>query len=254
LIGSALRYALRPSPNHDERKDGQSPSILLLHYTGMASAAAAMERLCNPDSKVSCHYLIEEDGRITQLVDESRRAWHAGAGSWRGASDVNSMSIGIEIQNVGHNGDYPDFTPAQMEAVAALGKDIIARHGIRPERVLAHSDTAPSRKTDPGEKFDWRLLHEAGVGHWVPPASRHAGLTLCPGDQNPRVSDFQRALAHYGYAIATSGVYDVQTTDAVTAFQRHFRQELVDGIADASTVETLYRLTAALPLIPHGIV
>lgn len=248
MKGSALRHDVRPSPNHEERKSGLKPSILLLHYTGMASAEAALQRLCDPASKVSCHYLVDEKGRIVQMVDEERRAWHAGTGSWQGASDINSQSIGIEIQNIGHNGHYPDFSRAQMKAVVGLCRDIVERHAIRPERVLAHSDIAPARKTDPGEKFDWRLMYREGVGHWLPPSRKVKGHTLKAGDKLPAVQDLQQALRDYGYEIAVSGIYDAATVSVVTAFQRHFRPRRVDGRADPATVETLARLAAALPL------
>ena len=252
MRGSALRHDTRPSPNHEERKRGLKPSILLLHYTGMASAELALKRLCDPSAKVSCHYLIDVDGRIIQMVDEDRRAWHAGVGSWRGATDINSMSIGVEIQNIGHNGDYPDYTAAQMDAVVALGKDIVLRNDIRAERVLGHSDVAPARKADPGEKFDWRMLHESGLGHWVPPVKRNGNHVFGPGDSGSAVGQLQQALAHYGYGIDVTDTFDVATSQVVTAFQRHFRQERVDGLADPSTIETLFRLTAALPLTSDG--
>src|SRR5687768_1791753 len=158
------------SATHDERKNGRAPDIILLHYTGMQSAEEALERLCSPESKVSSHYFVFEDGRIVQSVPESRRAWHAGVSHWAGETDINSSSIGIEIANPGHDFGYPDFPKRQIAAVIALCRGIITRRGIRPERVLAHSDVAPSRKQDPGEKFPWRLLAESGVGIWVKPA------------------------------------------------------------------------------------
>ena len=144
--------------------------MLLLHYTGMTTGEAALERLKDPTSEVSCHYLVFEDGVILQMVPESRRAWHAGQSEWSGTTDINSQSIGIEIVNPGHAHGYRDFPPMQMEAVVALCRDLIARWAIVPWRVLAHSDVAPQRKMDPGERFDWRLLANAGVGLWVEPA------------------------------------------------------------------------------------
>jgi N-acetylmuramoyl-L-alanine amidase len=240
--GSALRHELLPSPNHEPRRHAQKPNILLLHYTGMETSAASLQRLCDPSAKVSCHYLIDEAGRIIQLVDEDERAWHAGLACWSGLSDINSASIGIEIQNIGHNGDYPDFEEAQMQSIVALCKDIIARHAIRKEMVLAHSDVAPARKADPGEKFDWRRLHAAGIGHWVEPSEATRGVTLAPGDNGGQVLELQRALLKYGYCIAPSGHYDSATQEVVTAFQRHFHSARIDGIADAATVKTLHRL------------
>src|SRR5438552_13163292 len=138
-----------PSANVEPRKNGVEPGILLLHYTGMKSAEAALNWLCDPRSKVSCHYLVDEAGRITQMVDEDMRAWHAGIAVWKGERDINSHSIGIEIHNVGHTMGYPGFPPAQMDAVIALCRDIVGRHAIRSECVLAHSDVATRRKADP---------------------------------------------------------------------------------------------------------
>lgn len=237
-----LAHAWRPSPNVGERRDGKRPDILLLHYTGMASAEAACRRLCDPDSGVSCHYLVEEDGAIVQMVEEDMRAWHAGQSFWRGECDINSRSIGIEIHNRGHDADYPDFPEAQMEAVIALCRDILERHPMAPERVLAHSDVAPRRKCDPGEKFDWRRLHEAGIGHWVEPepVGEDAGLGRC--DRGDAVFALQDELAGYGYEVPRTGRYEVATEVVVAAFQRHFRPARVDGRADNSTLATLARL------------
>ena len=239
--------AVRPSPNHGPRRVGRRPDIIVLHYTGMPDADGALARLCDPSAEVSAHYLIEEDGRVTQLVPEARRAWHAGESSWEGKRDVNSRSIGIEIANPGHEFDYADFPPRQIEAAAGLCRDIIARHAIRAERVLAHSDVAPSRKQDPGEKFPWDQLHRAGVGHWVPPAPISQGPVLKRCDGGEQVASLQAMLARYGYGIAVSGEYDAETEAVVAAFQRHFRPARVDGIADGSTLTTLTDLIAARP-------
>ena len=242
-----LPHRFVPSPNIEPRKNGLTPSILLLHYTGMSSAEKACDWLCTAESKVSCHYLIDERGHITQMVDESLRAWHAGEGTWRGVADVNSMSIGIEIQNTGHTAAYEDFPKAQMHAVIALSRDIVERHDIRPECVLAHSDIAPVRKADPGEKFDWPLLHREGVGHWVKPVQISGGQSLQLGDTGDKVMALQGMFSLYGYGLDANGIYDRQTQCVVTAFQRHFRPARVDGVADRSTIETLFDLTAALP-------
>jgi N-acetylmuramoyl-L-alanine amidase len=243
-----LPHRFMPSPNIEQRKDGLKPSILLLHYTGMSSAEKACDWLCREESRVSCHYLINEQGDIIQMVDEELRAWHAGAGTWRGADDINSMSIGVEIQNTGHTGIYEDFSAAQMAAVIALSRDVIERHNIRPERVLAHSDIAPDRKIDPGEKFDWALLHREGVGHWVEPVAVSGGQTLQLGDQGDKVTALQGVFSLYGYGLEATGIYNRETQMVVTAFQRHFRPTRVDGVADQSTIETLFKLTAALPM------
>jgi N-acetylmuramoyl-L-alanine amidase len=247
---SRLVDEVRTSPNVEPRRNGLSPSILLLHYTGLESMAKAIDWLCLEGSGVSCHYGVDEDGRITQMVSEDLRAWHAGESVWEGESDINSASIGIEIHNPGHAFTYPDFPDAQMRAVARLSLDIIARHGIRPERVLAHSDVAPARKKDPGEKFPWARLAHAGIGHWVAPSPVATGDTgLGLGDAAPRIAAFQVALRRYGYGIEPTGVIDQRTELVVTAFQRHFRPQRVDGRIDRSTVATLERLIAALPKV-----
>lgn len=250
LADTPLTDALRPSPNVEPRRGGVRPSILLLHYTGVASAEQACDWLCRPESKVSCHYLVDEQGRITQMVPEALRAWHAGASFWAGETDINSASIGIEIHNPGHGLGYVDFGEKQMIRVEALCRDIIARNGIAPERVLAHSDVAPSRKRDPGEKFDWARLARGGVGHWVDPApvpSCSAGLALGARGAEVEVEVVQRLLSDYGYGVPLSGELDSATQKVVVAFQRHFRPTRVDGQIDGSTVDTLERLIAALP-------
>jgi Negative regulator of beta-lactamase expression len=238
---------VRASPNFGERRGGAKPDALVLHYTGMETEQAAEARLCDPASEVSAHYLVCEDGRVVQLVPEEKRAWHAGKGSWGGADDVNSFSIGIEIVNPGHDLGYPDFPDRQIEAVIALCRDLIRRHGILPQRVLAHSDVAPGRKIDPGEKFPWGLLARAGVGHHVEPAPLHPGRELAKGDQGAQVEAFQKMLARYGYGIKATGFFDAGTEVVTAAFQRHFRPARVDGVADPSTRDTLARLIAALP-------
>ncbi len=240
---SALVNHVRPSPNHDARM--LPLDILLLHYTGMASTADAIERLCDPASKVSAHYVVEEDGNIVQLVPEARRAWHAGQSSWEGVGDTNSRSIGIEIANPGHGFGYPDFPEAQIAAVTALCCDLIKRHRFRADHVLGHSDVAPQRKIDPGEKFPWERLYRAGVGAWVVPAPVRCGGVLMPYDICPEVADLQAALRVYGYGIDASGIYDEPTAAVVAAFQRHFRPDCIDGRADLSTIETLRALLAA---------
>jgi N-acetylmuramoyl-L-alanine amidase len=245
---TCLACGLVASPNFGPRREGVRPGILLLHYTGMATAQSAIDWLTRVESGVSCHYAVDEAGRITQMVAEDMRAWHAGDSFWAGESDINSASIGIEIHNPGHDFGYPDFAQAQLEAVAALCKDIVARHGIAPERVLAHSDVAPHRKQDPGEKFPWGRLHSAGIGHWVAPApvvAAEAGMGV--GVAGPLMADVQLLLAKYGYGIEATGVIDGRTELVAAAFQRHFRQERVDGRIDQSTITTLQRLVAALP-------
>lgn len=239
---SPLVGALHPSPNFEPRRQGMRPDILLLHYTGMESCAAAIDWLARPESKVSCHYVVDTDGTITQMVAEEMRAWHAGAGAWGETTDVNSASIGIEIHNPGHDHGYPDFPDAQMAAVTALSLEIVTRWRIPKPRVLAHSDTAPSRKIDPGEKFDWAALARAGVGLWVEPVPPDATAATAARPVRRTIAAAQRLLASYGYAIDETGEMDRHTAIVVRAFQRHFRPAQVDGHLDASTVKTLRRL------------
>lgn len=250
MTRTRLQHRWVPAVNIGERRDGKVPSILLLHYTGMESAEMACQWLACEQSQVSCHYLIDEAGTITQLVYEDMRAWHAGRSFWKGEHDINSCSIGIEIHNVGHRHGYTDFPDDQMAAVAALSRDIIERHNIAAERVLAHSDVAPGRKLDPGEKFDWRRLHHEGIGHWVEPADTTGGGYLQTGDEGEAVEALQALLAAYGYNVATDGVFDTRTAEVVEAFQRHFRQDTVDGVADRVTIDTLKALIDALPSSP----
>ena len=246
---TALVGAVCPSANFEPRRGGTQPSILLLHYTGVTTAAKAIDWLSRTESKVSAHYVIDEEGRITQLVAEAMRAWHAGLAAWAGETDINSASIGIEIHNPGHELGYPDFPQPQLAAVEALCRDIIARHAIKPERVLAHSDVAPTRKKDPGEKFPWARLAQAGIGHWVAPEPvAWADPGMARDAAGPLVADVQALLARYGYGIEATGGFDPKTEFVVTAFQRHFRPERVDGRIDQSTVTTLERLIASLPV------
>jgi len=229
------RIVESPSPNHDQRPAGKAIDILLLHYTGMSDGAAALHRLRDPAAKVSSHYLIEEDGLIHRLVDESRRAWHAGVSYWAGERDINGISIGIELVNPGHDFGYRTFPQPQMAALIELGRDILGRHPIPAARVLGHSDVAPSRKIDPGELFDWHALAGAGIGLWPAPAPGPADL-----------ASVQRALARYGYEVEPSGEPDAATSDALQAFQRHFRPALIDGQADGETAALLHGVVKRL--------
>jgi N-acetylmuramoyl-L-alanine amidase len=246
VMRSMLASTFLPSPNIEPRRDGITPDMLVLHYTGMSDAKKACRWLCDPTSKVSCHYLVEESGAVIQMVDEDMRAWHAGVSSWKGQQDLNSCSIGIEIQNSGHAAGYPDFPEAQMLSVIALCRDILARHTIHPTRVLGHSDIAPGRKIDPGEKFDWARLHSHGIGHWVRPEPIKGGTFLQMGDEGQPVEALQGMLKLYGYGVEINGLYDGPTQTLVCAFQRHFRPSRVDGIADSSTVITLDHLLQGL--------
>ena len=214
-----------PSPNREPRRNDCKLDMLILHYTGMESAEAALDWLTRQESGVSCHYFVDEKGRIAQLVREDERAWHAGQSLWAGETDTNSCSIGIEIHNPGHDFDYPDFTEAQMQALEALCLDICSRHPIPPHRVLAHSDVAPMRKKDPGEKFPWDRLARAGIGHWVEPqavVAAEPGMGI--GVAGPLVAEVQQRLRneresqliYYRYAL------DIKPRDICKRFPQEF--------------------------------
>ncbi|WP_315736768.1 MULTISPECIES: N-acetylmuramoyl-L-alanine amidase [unclassified Bradyrhizobium] len=244
---SSIASDVIPSANFGERKGGRQPDMIILHYTGMPDVEGAITKLCTAGSEVSAHYVVLEDGRIVQCVPEAFRAWHAGLSSWGGDEDINSCSIGVEIVNRGHDWGYPDFPPRQIAAVIALCRGIMLRRNVPAHRVLGHSDVAPARKKDPGEKFPWHSLANSGVGHWVQPAAITKGETLKLGSIGDDVKGLQKALAKYGYGVPITGKFDGITMDVVTAFQRHFRPEKIDGIADRSTLWTLHALLTSLP-------
>ncbi len=225
----------RPSPNYNERKPGKAIGMLILHYTGMRDAEAALKRLTDPEAQVSSHYLIDEAGVVYRLVDERRRAWHAGVSFWAGERDINSVSIGIELVNPGHEFGYQPFPEAQMTALIGLGRDILARNRIPPSRVLGHSDVAPARKIDPGELFAWQRMAKAGIGLWPAPAKG-------PTD----AASVRAALAKIGYEVSAEGARDKLTWQSLSAFQRRFRPAKIDGIADEETCGMLYGLLAIL--------
>ena len=231
-----------PSPNFNERPG--PPDILVMHYTGMESGEAAIARLRDPEAKVSSHYVVEEDGRIFTLVAEERRAWHAGVSFWKGERDINGRSIGIEIVNPGHEFGYRPFPDAQIAAVIALTADIRTRWMIADGDIIAHSDVAPARKIDPGELFPWKALAEAGHGLWVEPDPA-PGAPLAEGEEGAGVFAFQAGLTRLGYECPPSGQFDAATTTVVSAFQRHWRPHLVDGIADGETRARLIALLRA---------
>jgi N-acetylmuramoyl-L-alanine amidase len=234
-----------PSANFGERRNGRKPDMIVLHYTGMLDGKVAVHRLTTTGTEVSAHYIVHEDGRIIQSVQESQRAWHAGASTWAGETDINSCSIGVEIVNGGHDYGLPPYPLRQVAAVIALCKGIIIRRNIPKHRVLGHSDISPGRKQDPGEKFPWALLAASGVGQYVAPAKIEAGPAMTVGAASNEVRALQEALARYGYGVTVSGIYDFATVEVVTAFQRHFRPALIDGIADPSTIATLNTLLTA---------
>ena len=217
-----------PSPNFDARSG--PVRMCVLHYTGMQSAEAALARLCDPAAKVSAHYLVEEDGSIVQLVEEEARAWHAGVARWRGVTDVNGASIGIELVNPGHEWGYRPFTRDQIDALVPLVAEIVGTYGIEPANVVGHSDVAPARKQDPGELFPWGLLARVGL------ASRRPVKGLVdPGWDD---GAFALALERWGYDIA-------EPEAATVAFQRRFRPELIDGMVDGECRAILMALLLA---------
>lgn len=229
-----------PSPNFDARH--APPDMLVLHYTGMPTAEAAIARLRDPEAKVSAHYVVDEDGAILKLVEEERRAWHAGQGVWQGETDCNAASIGIEIVNPGHEFGYRDFPAAQLASVIELVADIRARWTIPDVRIIAHSDLAPERKQDPGERFPWKRLAGEGHGLWFEPAPERIaalGPPLKVGDEGLGVIVLRAGLHRLGYGLTPGGDYDEATRLTVEAFQRHWRPVGVDGVADGETRATL---------------
>ena len=214
-----------PSPNFGPRPEGIVIDMLVIHYTGMRTGTAALRRLCDPDAEVSAHYLIEEDGRLFRLVDEAERAWHAGVASWRGDSNINDRSIGVELVNPGHDYGYRPFPAAQMAALIGLAGDILARYPILARNVVGHSDVAPTRKQDPGELFDWRALAAAGIGAWPNE----------PGDGT--YGDVVDLLTNIGYDSS-----DLEM--ALVAFQRRYLPARVDGQLDVHVLNQLAAVAA----------
>ena len=233
-----MKLRERPSPNIDARPGAGVVDMLILHYTGMKTAAEALDRLCDPAAKVSAHYLIDEDGTVWRLVDEAKRAWHAGVSSWRDRSDINGCSIGIELANPGHEFGYRPFPKAQIAALEELARAILARHPIPPRHVLGHSDVAPLRKQDPGELFNWARLARAGIGLW-PDFDE-------PADLPQTDAELRAALSTIGYACPATSDDAAAMAAIVTAFQRHFRRKLCDGIADGETRHRIAVLARAV--------
>lgn len=216
------------SPNFEPRKGCSAPDLVILHYTGMHNGASALARLCDPQSKVSAHYLIEEDGTLFSLVDETMRAWHAGKSFWRGVLDINSHSIGIEIVNPGHEFGYRPFPEAQMRTVLSLCKEIQERYKLPPTAFLAHSDIAPMRKEDPGELFNWKMLAVHGIGLW-PEFLEQDHYPLTP-------LDAEKLLSKIGYE---TGIDEAGLRAAIRAFQRHYVQTILTGDLDNQTAKTI---------------
>lgn len=239
-----MKLVERPSPNHDDRR-GLPVSMLVLHYTGMETAEAALERLTDPAAKVSAHYTIDEGGVVYAHVPEDRRAWHAGISFWREITDVNAASIGIELVNPGHEFGYRPFPEAQMAALTDLAHDILARHSIPARNVVGHSDVAPLRKSDPGELFDWRRLAQVGIGLWPEACEITSADEIAPGADGEAVLRYQEQLSFFGYGIEKTGCFDEATVAVTVAFQRHFRPHCIDGRADAETQALLTGLLGA---------
>jgi N-acetylmuramoyl-L-alanine amidase len=235
------------SPNHDARK---TPiNMLVLHYTGMETGRAALDRMRSAEAKVSAHYMVEEDGRIFQLVDEASRAWHAGVSSWNGETDLNSASIGIEIVNGGHDFGLPEFPDVQIETVLTLSQAILSRHNIPQFNIVGHSDIAPARKQDPGEKFPWQKLSTAGIGYWPGDIGADQRALFELGSSDRGVAILQRGLAFIGYGIEVNGKFDVPTQQVIIALHRRYRPSKVDGIVDVQTMEIVTKLADAKKIV-----
>ena len=234
-----LEAIASPSPNFDAR--ARAPDMIVLHYTGMPTGAAALARLRDPAAKVSAHWLIEEDGRKFRLVDEERRAWHAGRSFWAGESDINGVSIGVEIANPGHEFGYRDFPEAQIAAVVSLLDAIRGRWTVPDSRILGHSDVAPSRKQDPGERFPWARLASAGHGVW--PASAPRGSADARGAAG---ADIAADLIAVGYDPALIRDRQAGTAALVAAFQRHWAPHRWDGVVDAQTSARVRAVRSAM--------
>ena len=245
---SSIASDVIPSANYGDRNKGRLPDMIVLHYTGMPDVEGAIAQLCTAGTDVSAHYIVLEDGRIVQCVPEAKRAWHAGVAFWAGEEDINSCSIGVEIVNRGHDWGYPDFPLRQIAAVIALCRGIMLRRKVPSHRVLGHSDVAPSRKKDPGEKFPVafagqfrrRPLGAAGADR----ARRNAQARH---HRRRRRSACSRRWPDTATASRPTANMTAPTMEVVTAFQRHFRPARVDGVADHSTLATLQALLASLP-------
>jgi N-acetylmuramoyl-L-alanine amidase len=243
-VNAPLNLTHRPSPNFNERAVGKQIDYIIFHYTGMHNAAAALERLCDPAAQVSAHYLIHLDGRVVQLVAEEDRAWHAGKSSWRGETDINSCSIGIELVNKGHEFGYRPFPKKQLAALRLLTADIMRRQSITPHNVLGHSDIAPQRKDDPGELFPWHELAADGIGIWpkVTAANRAAAAQLS-------LLEIQKMLALIGYDCPQDGDYTPAMRRVLLAFQRHWYPRNLTGTIEVETTARVTSLYRALAMV-----
>ena len=221
-----MKIEKHPSPNFGERVNGGHIDKIILHYTGMKNTKQSLARMCDPNSAVSAHYLIGEDGEIYQIVKETNRAWHAGISCWAGQTDINSHSIGIEMQNPGHELGYKKFTEEQMDGLVSLTKDIFKRRTIPNRNVLGHSDIAPARKKDPGKLFNWQWLSEQGVGFW-PKANKLISTKFS------KTFELREQLSLIGYDP------NVSVRLVLVAFQRHFRPKKIDGLLDWETASLI---------------
>jgi N-acetylmuramoyl-L-alanine amidase len=228
-----------PSPNWNERPHGSVIDTVVLHYTGMESGEAALGRLCDAAAEVSAHYMVEEDGRLFSLVDEEKRAWHAGVSRWRGRGNLNHSSIGIELVNRGHEFGYRPFPEAQVESLLTLLEAIHARHHIPAYGYVGHSDIAPDRKQDPGELFPWKRLAAEGFGLWSNRDGSDTTVLAERGQKNANVMKFNQQLGIVGYHTGDLQDFDATTEFAVRAFQAHWRPETVSGRIDIGTASIL---------------
>jgi len=230
----AMEIIEQSSPNFGPRRGGALPDMVVIHHTAMAGAEAALARLCDPAAEVSAHYLIAGDGRVWSMVPETERAWHAGAGAWGAVGDVNSRSIGIELDNPGPLAGFPPFAEPQMSALERLLDGIMARWGIPRERVIAHSDMAPGRKADPGPKFDWRRLALGGRSVWA--------------ESDAAAPDtFDAAAARVGYRMA-----DGDRAAVLEAFRLRFRPQGRGAELDAADAGLMAALAEAWPCVDGG--
>lgn len=234
-----MKFFHRPSPNFNDRPEGEKPSLIVIHYTGMASTEAALQRLAEPASKVSCHYLIDEKGNVWQMVGEEKRAWHAGLSHWRGKSDVNSRSIGIELSNRGSE----EFTREQLGVLVLLCNDIMHRHGIPPENVIGHSDVAPDRKQDPGPLFPWKKMAEHGIGRWPKVGCKDA---FNASAARKKEKYLKKLLLKAGYGVDAFGPGKPSFQEIVTAFQSRYEPDLFKDPSRVGkpTAKTVGRLRA----------
>jgi N-acetylmuramoyl-L-alanine amidase len=228
------------SPNFNNRAGGQVPSMLLLHYTGMQTAKAALERLCDPAAEVSSHYVVDEKGKVYHLVEDEKRAWHAGKSHWAGETDINSASIGIEIVNPGHEFGYKPFPERQIASLVKLCAALMIRYAIAPHRVLAHSDVAPARKIDPGHLFPWEVLAREGIGLWPVPNDMDLAAA---SDLVQSPESFHALLCGYGYD------YTLEAGEIIRAFHRHFAPEKFKNWDDTPDTPDILSCARLLSLI-----